>query len=106
MFIDVCLKFVDEEQANEVLLNSGVYKYLEDSDKFLTSDEYAVDKIGMLTKATGEVNSIEDEDGRTFEIPVTVDLDGYHVNLRCAALVPEGLDEYIVVPKNPRRVWA
>lgn len=60
----------------------------------------AVDIIGTIYEQTGEVQTVDGMD-----VPVYAPLDGWHVNLRGDAL-PPGLEQYIVNPTNPRRVWA
>jgi len=83
VFVDLCLKFTDKEQAIEVL-----------------STYYALmDVVGTIYKSTG--NIIEDN-------PEMAPIDGWHVNLRgtLTTVQVEALTPFIVVPQSPVRVWA
>jgi hypothetical protein len=78
--IDYYLKFKDEAEANEVLKDYTGY----------------IDVIGTIYKPTG----LSDSDGN----PIMVDLEGWHVNLRCDET--SEFDVYLVYPQQPTRVWA
>ena len=65
----------------------------------------AVDIIGLIYDPTGETCKIIGPDGGEIDASVMAPLEGWHVNLRGDSL-PDGLEQYIVNPTNPRRVWA
>lgn len=75
---DMYLRFTDEAQASEVL----------------EGYEGSVDVIGIIytTDNTDPAN------------PVVTPMDGWHVNTR--GPMPDHLQQYAVIPANPRRVWA
>ena len=86
MYYDLHLKFKDEAEANTVLFNGQVYA--------------AVDVIGLIYKPTGKM--FTNEDG---EFPEMAPVEGWHVNVRHTAEMPE-LQAWAVTPKTPSRVWA
>ena len=75
---DLYLKFTDEAQATQVL------------EGYTGS----VDVIGVIYNV----------DNTDPENPVSTPQDGWHVNTR--GEMPEALQQYAVIPTNPRRVWA
>ena len=110
--MDLCLKFVDEVQANELLyipVTQSINEYLEDGSAVVTSavvegvytQRYRaiLDQIGIIYKPTGTV--LED-------ILEMAPIDGWHVNLRgtLTTVQVEALTPFIVVPQSPVRVWA
>jgi hypothetical protein len=56
----------------------------------------AIDVIGVIYKPTGVM--LEED------TPEMAPLSGWHVNTR--GEMPEALQQYAVIPTNPRRVWA
>lgn len=112
-FMDLCLRFADEVQAFNMLnipQTETMPVYSEDGTlstiTVVVEDEYVlryaviVDQIGTIYKPTGVILQ---ED-----IPEMLPLDGYHVNLRGVFLPEEvnALQEFVVLPKAPVRVWA
>ena len=92
----IYLRFDDEAQAKAVLSEfvnaEGAW--------FTASHDHALDPIGPLV-LTHPV--VDPETGEVVE-PAVVD-DRYHVNLRVKLEWPIPA-EHVVVPENPRRVWA
>lgn len=86
MFHDLMLKFADEGEANAVLFTDGTPNYL------------AIDTLGVLYQKAPDPLP---------EDYVLVPLDGWHVNVRHNAEMPE-LQAFVVDPPPavPRRVWA
>lgn len=115
VFMDLCLRFVDEAQAFDHLnipQTKTTTTYTEDGIPSTTTvtveGEYAprytamVDVIGTIYKPTGQFIA-EDP-----SIPEMIAVDGYHVNLRGVFLPEnvEALQTFIVTPQMPVRVWA
>jgi hypothetical protein len=75
---DLYLKFTDEAQSIEVLAGY----------------EGSIDVIGIIYRV----------DNTDPENPVVTPEDGWHVNTR--GPMPDHLQQYAVIPTNPRRVWA
>ena len=99
--MDYHLKFTDEAQAQGVLYRKeGVVEANEGID---ANEGYDVpnfdniDVIGIIYKPTGEL----DADGN----PILAPLDGWHVNVRNYTETTL-LDDYLVFPTNPVRIWA
>lgn len=88
MYYDLNLKFKDEAEANAVLFDEQGPKYA------------AVDVIGTIYAPTGKTLKTEDGDA-----PEMAPIDGWHVNVRHTAEMPE-LQAWAVTPKTPVRVWA
>lgn len=105
MFVDLNLKFNTEEEANQVLLDAGIYVKYEDTYT-TTGSDYSVDVIGRMFEPTGETTTHTDFAGDSFEVPVMQPIEGWHVNVRCTKEVPAALQQYAVYPATPKRVWA
>jgi hypothetical protein len=86
MYYDLHLKFKDAAEANAVLFNGQVYT--------------AVDVIGTIYKPTGKMFTNEEGDA-----PEIAPIEGWHVNVRHTAEMPE-LQAWAVTPKTPSRRWA
>jgi hypothetical protein len=102
---DMYLKFADEATAFEVLYkpvvqtvatydNEGTPTYTEEvvEGEFIPRYAMSIDTIGVIYN----VDSTDP--------PISTPQDGWHVNTR--GEMPEALQEYAVIPTNPRRVWA
>lgn len=104
---DYHLKFIDENQAMSVLYRKeGVVEAypengIEANEGYAVPNFDCIDIIGAIYKPTGEVTT--DEEGN--EIPVMADVGGFHVNVRNYSAT-DALNDYVVTPKNPVRVWA
>jgi hypothetical protein len=95
---DYALKFLDEAEANLILYRKeGVIEESEGIESNAGHDvaKYQnIDILGTLYIQSG-----------TLEEPISTALDGWHVNIRddgdCSAL-----EQYVVYPKNPKRIFA
>lgn len=71
------------------------------------TDDYAIDVVGVIMKATGK--TLTDADGN--EYPEMAPLDGWHINIRIMGDARradvEALSAYFVDPEpvTPARVW-
>lgn len=88
---DYLYKFPDESTAQSVLAD---YYDMENGWK-TDGPGYALDPIGIFA----------DTDNTDPENPVTVPLDGWHVNLRVWGGRPDPAPGYVVDPSSQRRVW-
>lgn len=91
MFFDYCLKFPDEETCVSVLFD------MVDSTPISKYD--AIDIIGVINIGTGVTIIVDEQD---FEIMTPA--EGFHANIRHSSEITE-LNEWIVIPKSPQRVW-
>jgi len=100
-----CLKFTDEQQAKEELIDYvSTNKWLDELPlgSWITgSKDYALDVVGTIYKPTGE--TLIDAEGN--EYPEMAPIDGFHVNLAVEVL-PAELAAYVVIPETPSRVFA
>lgn len=117
--MDLFLKFESEEQAASSLYDIEV-QHKDEAGNILSPNregEYPADSIveyvkkpkflnmdiiGDIYKPTGEVTT----DSNGFDVPVMEKLEGYHVNIRLANEDASSLQDFVVVPSNPIRVWA
>jgi hypothetical protein len=106
MYIDKCLKFESEEQANNVLytthpavLNEETQEIV--SEEYITPNYQNIDIIGTIYNLDG----IYDGEGNV--IQEATKKDGWHVNVRLTQSEDGSvLEPFAVEPKQPRRVWA
>lgn len=100
--MDYHLKFTDESQAKSILYRKeGVVEAndelgIEANEGYDVANFDNIDIIGVIYKPTG----LTDSEGN----PIMVDLEGWHVNVRHEGEV--ALDEYVVYPTQPIRIWA
>jgi hypothetical protein len=99
MHTDYFLKFEDETLADAVLFNM-----VHDGEGYTKQPRYAaIDVIGQIYKATGEMLPASDESGDA--VPEMAPIDGWHVNVRHTSEAPEP-EQYQVFPATPQRMWA
>lgn len=103
MYFDMFLKFADEAEANEVLFTEQTFAQDDVVETVLVPKYAAIDVIGTIYKATGNVLPAEDESGEA--VDEMAPLEGWHVNVRHTDEAPE-LDAYKVEVKTPSRMWA
>jgi hypothetical protein len=103
MYHDTFLKFADEAEANEVLFTEQTFAQDDVVETVLVPKYAAIDVIGTIYKATGNVLPAEDESGEA--VDEMAPLEGWHVNVRHTDEAPE-LDAYKVEVKTPSRMWA
>jgi hypothetical protein len=92
------LKFLDEDQANEVLYRTEATQYDEEGTptQFQSIPRYVnIDTLGILHEPQEDLDS------------APIALEGWHVNV----LVSDGEDctplfDFAVAPTNPRRIWS
>jgi hypothetical protein len=83
---DYCLRFPDEATSFAAAQELGAVVETEDGPRLARfTHRYAIDVIGEIPEVTG-----------------------WHVNLRIldGTSLPEDLQQYVVTPENPYRVWA
>jgi len=103
MNFDYYLKFTDEAQANSVLYIKVPTAFNEEGqvNEWMEKSNFDnIDILGIIYNPTGATETVGD-----IEVPVTIALDGFHVNVRNYSQAPE-LDAYAITPTNPRRIWA
>ena len=100
MYYDLNLKFVDQAQADAVLFNEQTYVQDDVVETYKVPKYAAVDVIGTIYAPTGKMLKVEDG-----EFPEMAPVEGWHVNVRHTAEMPE-LQAWAVTPKTPIRVWA
>ena len=100
MTADIYLKFPDGEAMRAALTLPNPEPDGEPLPRF---PECAIDFVGAIYRETGR--SVEGEDGDSW--PEMERVEGIHVNLRGELTEDEMqlLTPYVVVPKNPVRVW-
>jgi hypothetical protein len=99
MYKDYLLKFETKEYADEALFTKETTTVDDVEETCLRPNYAAIDIIGTIYKPTGEMLDVEGQ-----EVPEMVAVTGYHVNVRHTSDAPE-LQEFVVNPKTPTRVW-
>lgn len=103
------LRFISQEEADTKLEEVG-YKH-EDTFNEETRTYYAVkDQVGDID-IVGEIYNNDGvyetgEDGFPVVVTEPTKKEGYHVNIILQGELPEELEEFVVVPTNPYRVFA
>lgn len=100
MYYDLNLKFKDEAEANAMLFDEQTQAQDDVVETYKVPKYAAVDVIGIIYEHTGK--TLNAEDGY---MPETIPMEGWHVNVRHTAEMPE-LQAWVVTPKTPVRVWA
>jgi len=99
---DLYLKFADEVEAIDILYGEVPAEWNEDGEPtaWTMQPNYAnIDTLGVLY----ERQEVTDPDNP----PEPVAIPGWHVNVRVVGGEDaEALQEYAVIPTNPRRIWA
>jgi hypothetical protein len=100
-----CLKFESESEAVKVLYKNYPTSFDEDgeiSEVQIAPNYRNIDTIGVIYKPTGEM-VVTDEGSYPKKEPI----EGWHVNvLLCDGEDASVLEEYVVTPETPVRVWA
>lgn len=104
------LKFASKEQGQSKLDEVG-YKVIstlpnnEEVTQYRVTDQVGdIDIIGDLYNNDAIIET--DEDGTSTIISPPTKLDGWHVNIILEDELPPALEEYVVTPKNPHRIFA
>lgn len=99
MYNDYCLKFDSKADADEVLFTEETFAEGDVVETIMRPKYDAIDVIGIIYAPTGEMVDVDGE-----EVPEMVEVTGYHVNVRHTSEAPE-LEEFVVTPTTPTRVW-
>jgi len=98
---DLYLRFNDANQMRTQLIAAG---FVDDEGQggFYHPD-ISLDIVGVITVPAEVINSGEEN-----EVIMYTTEPGYHVNLRVMndSLDLSGLNDFVVTPKTPARVWA
>ena len=89
------IRFPDEATALAALAAAELLN--EDGELISASHSHALDLIGPLW-----IGGRWDEEGEQIESPVL--LEGWHANY--IGELPDGWEQYLVMPRRPRRVFA
>ncbi len=98
---DLYLRFNDADQMRTQLIAAG---FLDDEEQGgLYHPHISLDIVGAITVPAEVINPGEENE----VIKYTTE-PGYHVNLRVMndSLDLSGLNDFVVTPKTPARVWA
>jgi hypothetical protein len=100
------LRFPSQEIADSKLTEVG-YKRTETIDDETITFYTVTDQVGDID-IVGEIwndDGVYDEESGEVITPPTKK-DGWHINIICQSTVPPELQEYLVEPQNPYRVFA
>ncbi len=98
---DLYLRFADADEMHTQLIAAG---FLVDEEQgCLYHPDISLDVVGVITVPGEIINPGQDD-----EIIKYVNEPGYHANLRVMndELDLSSLEDFIVTPKTPMRVWA
>jgi hypothetical protein len=104
---DMYLRFPDEATAFEALYTpvvQTVVTYDDEGTPTYTEEVVEGEFVPRYAMSIDTIGVIYDSDSTDPENPVATPQDGWHVNTR--GEMPEALQEYAVIPTNPRRIWA
>ena len=104
---DMYLRFPDEATAFEALYKpvvQTVVTYDDEGTPTYTEEVVEGEFVPRYAMSIDTIGIIYDTDSTDPENPVATPQDGWHVNTR--GEMPEALQEYAVIPTNPRRIWA
>jgi hypothetical protein len=101
--MDYYLKANSEENMWETLTAAGLTSEYE-GKKYAKG--ISLDVIGVIYKETGNMTTVTDPEGNTFEVPETQAIEGYHANIR-GDLTEEQQQALplIAKPSTPNRIW-
>ena len=94
------LRFTDEAAFIGACESAGLWIADDSPRPLLLSHTHILDAIGIIT----EGGEWDPETGE--EITPPTPLDGWHVNAKFTAGLPDGWDAYLVTPITPVRVFA
>jgi hypothetical protein len=104
---DMYLRFTDEPTAFEALYKpvvQTVVTYDDEGTPTYTEEVVEGEFVPRYAMSIDTIGILYDTDSTDPENPVATPQDGWHVNTR--GEMPEALQEYAVIPTNPRRIWA
>ena len=99
--MDLYLRFADADEMRTQLIAAG---FVDDEEQGgLYHPDISLDIVGVITVPAEVINPGEEKE----VIKYTTE-PGYHVNLRVMndSLDLSGLNDFVVKPKTPARVWA
>ena len=99
--MDLYLRFADADEMRTQLIAAG---FVDDEEQGgLYHPDISLDIVGVITVPAEVINPGEEKE----VIKYTTE-PGYHVNLRVMndSLDLSGLNDFVVTPKTPARVWA
>jgi hypothetical protein len=105
------LRFPSQEIADSKLTEIG-YKRTETIDDetitfYTVTDQVGdIDIIGDIWNNDGVYSEPDPETGEMTVITPPTKMEGYHVNIILEGSLPEALQEFIVTPNSPYRVFA
>jgi len=109
-YIPYYLKFASQEEADQKLTEVNYLRTYEEDEEVRTF--YSVGDIPGGIDIVGEIwndDGVYETDEETGEITVISEptkKDGWHVNIILASDLPEELQEFVVEPETPNRVFA
>ncbi len=107
MFTQYFLKFATQEELHEVFTELGWYGQVGVSDGeprygfTMDGHDGSIDEIGTIIDTPAVIDDVTFE-----EVTPATYVDGWHVNIVIKDELPEALQEYIVTPNTPSRVFA
>jgi len=106
------LRFASQEEA-ETKFTEVNYRHTETFPEEGEQTYYAVkdqigdiDIIGDIWNSDGVYSDPDPETGEMTVITPPTKMEGYHVNIILEGELPEALQEFVVTPHNPYRVFA
>ncbi|MDQ2127309.1 hypothetical protein R4I72_02435 [Leclercia adecarboxylata] len=98
---DLYLRFNDADEMRTQLIAAG---FVDDEEQGgLYHPDISLDIVGVITVPSEVINPGEENEVIKYSTE-----PGYHVNLRAMndSLDLSGLNDFVVTPKTPARVWA
>jgi len=106
------LRFNSQEEA-ETKLTEVNYRHTETFPEEGEQIYYAVrdqigdiDIIGDIWNGDGVYSDPDPETGELEVITPPTKMEGYHINIILEGALPEALQEFVVIPNTPHRVFA
>jgi hypothetical protein len=107
MYTQYFLKFATQEECYEALTSVDWYGQVAVADGeprygfTLSGHVGSIDEVGLVVGTPATYDEVTFE-----EISPVVYIDGWHVNIVTKEPLPEALEQYIVTPSTPQRVFA
>lgn len=100
----VYLRFPDQATWLEAASTAGFMDTDDEDNEFLVgyTHDRSIDVVGVLYNDDGVYDV--DEDGEDILVSPPTVMPGWHVNYQ--GTLPEGWEEYEVIPETPKRVFA
>lgn len=109
-YITYYLKFASQEEADQKLTEVNYLRTYEEDEEvrtFYTVGDIpgGIDIVGEIWNDDG-VYEIDEETGEISVISEPTKKDGWHVNIILASPLPKELEQFVVFPETPYRVFA